>query len=165
MHSNGQCAQQRPMCSATVFAHHMKELEPFHSPPLFLPLFFENKILCAHTKLIQRFTFSNSSLIFHIYTPLLGFRKNKKETHELYKQEKGKRKVKNSATVFVDVPVLAAKDIYYANHDSIKLARYFPESSKIRHDHISYHNLRLSLYDALQTKINQTNLIHISFVC
>ena len=28
--------------------------------------------------------------------------------HELYKQEKGKRKVKNSAAVFVDVPVLAA---------------------------------------------------------
>ena len=36
------------------------------------------------------------------------FRQNEKETHELYKQEKGKRKVKNSAAVFVDVPVLAA---------------------------------------------------------
>ena len=36
------------------------------------------------------------------------FRQNKKETHELYKQEKGKRKAKNSAAVFVDVPVLAA---------------------------------------------------------
>ena len=36
------------------------------------------------------------------------FRQNEKETHEIYKQEKGKRKVKNSAAVFVDVPVLAA---------------------------------------------------------
>ena len=33
------------------------------------------------------------------------FRQN--ETNELYKQEKGKRKVKNSVAVFVDVPVLA----------------------------------------------------------
>ena len=33
---------------------------------------------------------------------------NEKETHELYKQETGKRKIKNSAAVFVDVPVLAA---------------------------------------------------------
>ena len=36
------------------------------------------------------------------------FRQNNKETHELYKQEKGKREVENSAAVFVDVPVLAA---------------------------------------------------------
>ena len=36
------------------------------------------------------------------------FRQNKKETHETYKKEKGKQKVKNSAAVFVDVPVLAA---------------------------------------------------------
>ena len=35
-------------------------------------------------------------------------RQNKKETHELYKQEKGKRKVKNSAAVFVDALILAA---------------------------------------------------------
>ena len=39
-------------------------------------------------------------LNFHIRTPT---GKTKKETHELYKQEKGKRKVKNSAAVFVDV--------------------------------------------------------------
>ena len=32
----------------------------------------------------------------------------KKEMHESYKQEKGKRKVKNSAAVLVDVPVLDA---------------------------------------------------------
>ena len=37
------------------------------------------------------------------------FRQNQKETHELYKQEKGKRIVKNSGAVFVDVPVLAAR--------------------------------------------------------
>ena len=36
------------------------------------------------------------------------FRQNEKETHEIYKQEKGKRKVKNSAAVFIDVPVQAA---------------------------------------------------------
>ena len=30
------------------------------------------------------------------------------ETNELYKQEKGKRKVQISAAVFVDVPVLVA---------------------------------------------------------
>ena len=36
------------------------------------------------------------------------FRQNEKETYEFYKQEKGKRKVKNSAAVFVDVPVPAA---------------------------------------------------------
>ena len=33
---------------------------------------------------------------------------NETDTHELYKQEKRKRKAKNSAAVFVDVPVLAA---------------------------------------------------------
>ena len=37
-----------------------------------------------------------------------NFSQNKKETHELYKQEKGKRKVKYSAAVFIYVPVLAA---------------------------------------------------------
>ena len=36
------------------------------------------------------------------------FRQNEKETRELYKQEKGKGNVKNSAAVFVDIPVLAA---------------------------------------------------------
>ena len=39
-------------------------------------------------------------LIFHIDTPS---GKKKKETHELYKQEQGKRKVKNSAAVFVEI--------------------------------------------------------------
>ena len=37
------------------------------------------------------------------------FRQNEKEMHELYKQEKGKQKVKNSAAVFVDVPVVDAQ--------------------------------------------------------
>ena len=36
------------------------------------------------------------------------FRQNEKETNELYKQVKGKWKVKNSAAVFADVPVQAA---------------------------------------------------------
>ena len=36
------------------------------------------------------------------------FRQNEKETYKLYKEENGKRKVKNSAAVVVDVPVLAA---------------------------------------------------------
>ena len=40
------------------------------------------------------------------------FKQNKSETHELYKPEKGKRKVKNSGAVFVDVPVLAAWGLY-----------------------------------------------------
>ena len=43
-------------------------------------------------------------LNFHIHT-LSG---KTKKTHELYKQENRKRKIKNSAAVFFDVPVPAA---------------------------------------------------------
>ena len=52
----------------------------------------------------QRERYKIIDLILYSHT----FRQNKKEAHESYKQEKGKRKVENSAAVFVDVPVLAA---------------------------------------------------------
>ena len=45
-------------------------------------------------------------LIFHIHAP--SVKTKTKHIIILYKQEKAKRKVKNSAAVFVDVPVLAA---------------------------------------------------------
>ena len=61
------------------------------------PLEYESfQSLCSFKSIASKFSYSHT------------FRQNKNETHDLYKQEKGKRKVKNSAAVFVDVPVLAA---------------------------------------------------------
>ena len=51
---------------------------------------------CSFENIASKFSYSHT------------FRQNEKETHELYKQENGKRKIKNSAAVFVDVLVLAA---------------------------------------------------------
>ena len=66
--------------------------------------FAENKKL-EYESFQSSCTFKNKASTFsYPHT----FRQNKKETHVLYKQEKGKRKVKNLAAVSVDVPVLAA---------------------------------------------------------